>query len=420
MSGADLLSTAWSNLLRRKARTLLTCAGVLVGVATLVLMVSLGVGLQRQFLSLFESEESLRTLQVNRMPADNKKKGGGGFPFMMAQVVPLTDKDLEEIKAVAGVESVAPDLKLILLAEFESFNGRQPHLVQGVQAADEALYAKRVTHGRMWAPGEKACLLPSSLLENELKGAPADVLERKVTFRGLMKKEGEEDEALICVGVYDSDSFGLRGAQILLPLELALDIRERKGTMIGLPTKRGSYAGADVRVSDPRRAEDVAARLKSSGFGVVSAKDLIRQINIIFLVIEAFLGCIGAIGLVVSLFGIANTMAMAVLERTREIGVLKALGARDRDVGRLFLLEAAAIGALGGGCGLALAWLLGRLLNVVARAGFDVPERVSLFHVPWWLAAGSLAFAVLVAVVAGTLPARRAARLDPVAALRYE
>jgi ABC-type lipoprotein release transport system permease subunit len=289
-----------------------------------------------------------------------------------------------------------------------------------VRPEDEPIYAKRLKKGRMWAPGEKACLVPSNLLENKMKAAPDDVLDRQASFRGLMKKEGEEDDVLTCVGVYDSDSFGLRGGYILVPLELGLDLRERKGTMLGLPTKRGSYSGAEVRVADPRKVQEVAARLKSSGYGVLSAMELIQQVNVIFLVIEAFLACIGGVGLVVSLFGIANTMAMAVLERTREIGVLKALGARDRDVGRLFLAEAGAIGALGGATGLALAWLAGKLLNVLGRAAFDVPDRVQLFHVTWWLAAGSVAFAVLVAVVAGTLPARRAARLEPVAALRFE
>ncbi|HEX7897724.1 MAG TPA: FtsX-like permease family protein [Planctomycetota bacterium] len=421
MNAADLVSTAWANLLRRKGRTILTSAGVVVGVSTLVLMVSLGIGLQRQFVSFFESEESLRTLMVNRVPADQKKRGGGGFPFgMMGQSIPLSDKDLDEIRAVPGVESAGPDLNLFIQVSFEAFEGRQPHLVQGVQPADEAIYAKRLKKGRMWTAGEKACLLPSNVLETKMKAAAEDVLDKQVTFRGLMKKEGEEDDVLTCVGVYDSDSFGFRGGYILMPLELGLDMRERKGTILGLPSKRGSYSGAEVRTADPRRVQEVAARLKSAGYGVLSAMEMVKQINVIFLVIEAFLACIGAIGLVVSLFGIANTMAMAVLERTREIGVLKALGARDRDVGRLFLMEAAAIGALGGGTGLALAWVLGKLLNVVSRAAFDVPDRVNLFHVTWWLAAGSVAFAVLVSVIAGTLPARRAAKMEPVAALRFE
>lgn len=423
MNAADLASTAWTNLLRRKGRTVLTSAGVVVGVSTLVLMVSLGIGLQKQFLSMFESEENLRTLSVNRQPADapGKKKAPAGFPFAMAgQMIPITDKDLDEIRAVPGVESAAPELNLFLQVAFEAFDGQQVHLIQGVQPADEHVYAKRLVQGRMWKPGEKACLLPSAFLEKKLKASPGDVLDQKVTFKGMMKKEGEEEDVLTCVGVLNSDSFGFRGRQILMPMDLALDLRERKGSMGFVPTKKGSYLGAEVRVADPRKAQEVAARLKSSGYGVVSASDFIHQINVFFVVIESFLACIGAIGLVVSLFGIANTMAMAVLERTREIGVLKALGARDRDVGRLFLMEAAAIGALGGGTGLALAWLLGKLLNVIARAAFEIPDRVSLFHVTWWLAAGSVGFAVLVAVIAGTLPARRAAKMEPVAALRFE
>jgi ABC-type antimicrobial peptide transport system permease subunit len=113
-------------------------------------------------------------------------------------------------------------------------------------------------------------------------------------------------------------------------------------------------------------------------------------------------------------------MAMAVLERTREIGIMKALGARNRDIGRLFLAEAASIGLLGGGLGLAVGKLLGMMANAIAHPAFDLPANVSLFHVSTWLATGSVVFSIIVSVVAGWLPARRAARLEPVAAVRYE
>jgi ABC-type antimicrobial peptide transport system permease subunit len=156
------------------------------------------------------------------------------------------------------------------------------------------------------------------------------------------------------------------------------------------------------------------------GYSVLSAVEILKNINLVFLVLEGFMACVGAIGLVVSLFGIANTMAMAVLERTREIGIMKALGARNRDIGRLFLSEAAAIGALGGVVGLAAGTALGKLLNLIAHLAFDLPERVALFHVTVALAGGSVLFSILVSVAAGWLPSRRAARMEPVAAVRYE
>jgi putative ABC transport system permease protein len=249
---------------------------------------------------------------------------------------------------------------------------------------------------------------------------PEDVLGTKLSLKAIVGAGKGDDDAFEVAGVLDSESFGIRGRQIFLPMDLALDVRERKGANLIVASKKGSYLAAEVRVQDPGLTGDVTRRLKSAGYSVLSVADVVRQINLVFLVLEGFMACIGAIGLVVSLFGIANTMAMAVLERTKEIGVMKALGARDRDVARLFLAEAAALGLLGGAVGTLLAFLGGKLANVVARGLFELPARVSLFHVPLWLAVASVAFAALVSMVAGYFPSRRAARMEPVAALRFE
>jgi putative ABC transport system permease protein len=420
MSAADLVAVAWTNLGRRKGRTALTAAGVVVGVAALVLMVSLGIGLQRQFLRLFETEDAFRTLTAGR-PAGDSGKPGNPFALMIGDVgAPLTEPDLEELRAVPGVESVTPELNLLLRASLEERPGAVVYPVAGVLPDDEARVGKHLRHGKMWTRGEKACLLPSALVELQFRKKPEEVLGKKIVLKGMMGAGKGDDDAFEVAGVLDTESFGIRGRQIFLPMDLALDLRERKGANLIGASKKGTYLAAEVRVKDPAQTAEVGRRLKTAGYSVLSAADVVKQVNLVFLVLEGFMACIGAIGLVVSLFGIANTMAMAVLERTKEIGVMKALGARDRDVARLFLAEAAALGFLGGVAGTAFGFLAGKLANVVARGLFELPARVSLFHVPLWLAGGAVAFAVVVSMLAGFFPSRRAARMEPVAALRFE
>jgi putative ABC transport system permease protein len=135
-----------------------------------------------------------------------------------------------------------------------------------------------------------------------------------------------------------------------------------------------------------------------------------------------FLGIFGSLALAVASLGIINTLVMAILERRREIGVLKALGAADRDVRRLFFSEAGAMGLAGGLFGVALGWAIGRAIQIATmiylkRQGVNAPN---IWTVPWWLVAGAIVFAVVVSLVSGIYPASRAAKLDPVEALRYE
>jgi ABC-type antimicrobial peptide transport system permease subunit len=428
MRRIDAWALGWSNLGRRKGRTALTAAGIVVGVAALVLMISLGIGVQRQVLGLIETEHTLRTLRVTRVKADGAKPPGPGLGLLGigGQMLPVTDRDLAEMEKIPGVALALPVLNLFPRVVLEAA-GRKRSLevypVAGVHPAEEAWARGLVLHGRLWAsPDEKACLLPLSLVQAVEGLDPAAAPGGRISISGLLGEEEEDEpETFAVAGVYDSARLGLRGDQILVPLASARELRDR--LKIGFSIfayKKGAYFAAEVRVDDPRRVERVAARLRDSGYTVVSTADVIRSVNLIFLVVEAFMGCIGMIGLVVSLFGIANTLATAVLERTREIGIMKALGGRNRDIGRLFLAEAAALGLLGGILGLGLGWGAGALLGAVARRALELPGSVRLFHVPLWLAAGSVAFSMFVSVAAGWIPARRAARMEPVAALRHE
>jgi putative ABC transport system permease protein len=158
------------------------------------------------------------------------------------------------------------------------------------------------------------------------------------------------------------------------------------------------------------------------GFNTYSILDATRSLRRFFAVLDLFLGIFGSLALAVAALGIVNTLVMAILERRREIGIMKAIGASDGDVKKLFLAEAAVMGLLGGMLGVALGWVIGRLINAGANVYLhrqNLPSE-NLWAVPWWLVGGAIAFAIVISMISGLYPAARAAKLDPVQALRYE
>jgi putative ABC transport system permease protein len=158
------------------------------------------------------------------------------------------------------------------------------------------------------------------------------------------------------------------------------------------------------------------------GFRAFSLLDASKSLRIFFTVFDLLVGIFGSLALAIATLGIVNTLVMAILERRREIGVLKALGASDSDVQQLFFVEAGVMGLLGGILGVASGWALGRAITFgtntyLARQNLN---SIQLTSVPWWLALAALVIAVLVSLAAGLYPASRAAKLNPVDALRYE
>ena len=183
------------------------------------------------------------------------------------------------------------------------------------------------------------------------------------------------------------------------------------------------YFSALVRVNDPVALTDVRKRLTDLGLGSFSIVDQLDQIRTVFLIINSVLGLLGGISLLVASFGIANTMIMSILERTREIGIMKAIGAEDREIKLIFFFEAAVIGFTGGVIGSLAAWGIDAVANRLAYRFILKPQGASFvdfFHLPPWLWAGAIMFALGVSILAALYPAARAARIDPVRALRHD
>jgi putative ABC transport system permease protein len=187
----------------------------------------------------------------------------------------------------------------------------------------------------------------------------------------------------------------------------------------------GATGAATIRLAQPLDADRVRAAVEAEGLRVLYAGDVLRRMRWIFGMADGILFGLGTVALLVAALGIVNTMLMAVLERTREIGVLKALGARDRTIAWLFWCEAGWLGAVGGVAGCALGWTLGEIASVAVNHYYVVPqageaEVVDLYAFPVWLGAVALGLAMAIAWLAALYPARRAARIDPVRALRYD
>jgi ABC-type lipoprotein release transport system permease subunit len=261
--------------------------------------------------------------------------------------------------------------------------------------------------------------------------APANaIVGRRLHIAGVLGQEKRE-------GAAQGGAGGLMmRAPIYVPLPIARDwtlkhrdsMREvalslaRQSGQLG-ETQSEGYTSAVVRVSDPVALTEVRKQITDLGFGSFSIVDQLDQIRTVFLIIDSVLGLLGGISLLVASFGIANTMIMSILERTREIGIMKAIGAEDREIKLIFFFEAAVIGLTGGIIGSLAAWGIDGVANRLAYRFILKPQGASFvdfFSLPPYLWLGAILFALLISILAALYPASRAARIDPVRALRHD
>ena len=183
------------------------------------------------------------------------------------------------------------------------------------------------------------------------------------------------------------------------------------------------YQNAQVYVEDMDSVKLVSQTIKDMGFQTFGLIDMLDELKKTSNMIQAVLGGIGAISMLVAALGISNTMIMSIYERTKEIGIMKVIGANIRDIKYLFLFEAAFIGFVGGMVGLGLSYGLSSILNTVLGASFGASmglEGSTISIIPWWLSLSTLAFSTIIGVLAGYIPAKRAMRLSALESLRNE
>ena len=397
----DLIYLSLESFKNRKSRVLFTILGVSVGIGAILFLVSLGYGLQKNLLERITTKESLLALDITSPEA---------------RIIALNDQTLERVSQIENVEKVSPQAIFPSQVSLDELTSET--IINLVNPDFFSLGGILPDIGRVFTKEDQQKIVINSSLAELFNLKPEQVLGKKLEFLIFLPKEAVEI-GIAEIEIFEAEKeFEVIGviAEPGNPSQVYL----KRGDLPELPIKE--YQFAKVKVINDKVMEEVREKLIGMGFLVSALSDTISQANKIFRVIQIVLGIFGVIALIVAAIGLVNTMTISLLERTNEIGIMRAIGASPQDIKRLFLGESLIIGFLGGiggiGIGILAAEIFNGGINILARTLGG--QSIDLFFYPAWFIIFIILLSTLVGLVAGFWPAKRAEKLNPLEALRYK
>ena len=471
MKAYDLVELAGRNLREAILRNSLTTLGIGVGVASLVAMLSLGIGLQKVFNRQLGRSGLFDSIWV----MSRQDFRGGRMPQAQATTPqtppkPLDDAARHSFEQIADVVEVYPNFTAVGEFRMEGAKPEDAHftVVGALPGSARGSEAFDDFQGHFFSQPDASEVIIVSEFARDLLGLPQEprnsdqkltkeqadqLLGHAIIFRYAERQDNspqsaqaspqaadaadadmsafnvvrKEKKLTIAGIVYMEPNRALRNGRtsVFLPMDVAETLNMiQPGDLRNImrPGQGKTYNALVVRVAKSKEVENVEGEIKKLGFNTFSIMDASRGLQKAFFFLDLFFIIFGSLALAVAFLGIVNTLVMAILERRREIGIMKALGASDGDVKRIFFVEAGSMGALGGALGVALGWMIGRTINFGTNIYLQRQEirPENFWYVPMWLVIFAVVFSVGVSLSAGLYPASRAARLDPVQALRHD
>ncbi|MEM2908718.1 MAG: ABC transporter permease [Candidatus Bilamarchaeaceae archaeon] len=405
MNIPDMVFYSVNALRYSKLRSWLTVLGIVIGISAIVVLVGLVQGLKNDIiaeLSAFGSD----TIIITPISTTRGAVGMASMAFMPTKGR-MFMTDYERVKRIGGIDYITPVILSRTTVRYKDEENSVSVIGAEPDAFSHIVSSIEIEKGRFLTSSDRRAVVIGNNIarerfENDMDiSSTVYIAERRYTVVGVLKKAGT--------------SFVNFDDMIILPFEEAQEIFS---DALG----EDEITGIRLKVKEGENVEEIAEEINSAllgahhitedekDFSIVTPKFINERLDAMTSTLSLFLSAIAGISLLVGGVGISNTMFMAVLERTREIGILKAVGATEWEIQKLFLVESALIGAFGGFIGLCIAFLLIQLF---------VAFGISAVFIPW-VAVAALLFSACIGMAAGFFPARQAAALDPVEALRYE
>ena len=398
----DLFELSSRMFKTRPSRTWLTILGMGVGSGAVLFLIGLGYGLQNLLLERIVDSDTLLSLSITSAQPDT---------------IFLNNDKIIELNKIKGVKDIAPLISFSAQMSLGDLVGNVVLKGAGNNYLKyEGISAKQ---GRLMDDIKKEIMVSEAVVQLFGFADGKEMLGKKISIQ-LFASSGEQtdmEEEITTIDFKDQYEIvgiveGAESVTILFPLR---DVRLAIETPL-------EYELAKVRVMEGKDVEPVRTQLLDGGFQVSSLSETIDQANKIFKGIQIALGFFGAVALMVATIGMVNTMTVTLLERTQEIGIMRAMGASKKDVLILFSVEATIMGFLGGFAGLIIGVVGGKafnlVINILAKAFGG--QSISLFKYPLWFIMSLIIISGVVGFIAGFFPGRRAARIDPLDALRYK
>lgn len=431
MKSADFVVMGFKNLWRRKLRTILTIMGVIIGTFSIVIMMSLGIAMSEGYKKQLSEWGSLTQINVNRYNYSFNESTGSGISEEKKLDDTLVEKikQMPHVRAVTPVLSVSANLKSGKYESYISIYGIDPETIQYFDFPE-------LEEGEMLSGDKPTALLfgknsyhfynPKSNTWINYDENPVDIMKDKVkiTFDDTWGETAPKYDKLSVAGVL-KESNSEMGYSVYGNIEQVKkwykEKQKNNNHSSGDKKAEFSYETIWISVDDIKYVKEVQDKLKADGYGCYSLADSLDSMQETSNMLQLILGGIGAVSLLISAIGIANTMIMSIYERTKEIGVMKVLGCLVTDIRKLFLFEASIIGFIGGVLGVGLSYLISYVLNKYAPqigSALDMGTGNEISVIPLWLALLAIGFAIGIGIISGFYPAKRATKIRALEAMK--